>query len=113
MKLKELKTEAYRRCGVTTTKQLKKQFPHLTKNRDLRRKTSWQAIVDYLADDLTLADIERTDREVKQGLHRIGRATGQSYQEVEDTWQMLNDTPIEKSFAIVEREYALSVEDAE
>lgn len=114
MKLKELKAEAYRRCGVTTTKQLKKQFPHLTKDRDLRFKASWQSIVDDLADDLTLADIERSEQEVKQGLHRIGRVTGQSYQDVESIWQTLDSASAEESFAIVEREYALSIaEDAE
>jgi hypothetical protein len=108
MKLNELKVKVYRRCGVTTTQQLKKQYDHLTKNRDLRFKASWLEIVEALADDFTLADLERNDQQIKQGLHRIGRVIGQSYQAVEDTWQKLNDKPIEESFAAVEREYALS-----
>ena len=110
MRINEIKTKVYQRCGVNSTSQLKKQFNHLTEGKDLRYKISWQAILKALDDDYTLADLDRDTHRMKQSLHRIGRALGHSYKDVEDNWDRMNDKPIEKSYAAAEREYLASLE---
>lgn len=110
MRINDIKAKVYQRCGVTSTSQLKKQFTHLTQEKDLRYKVSWQAILDALENDYTFADLNRNTQRMKQSLHQVGRALGHSYQAVEDTWEQMSNKPIEKSYAAVEREYLASLE---
>lgn len=95
MKLQEIKIEVFRLTGVPRTPELKRQRPDLTQGRDLRYKAEWLAMLDILKQqhtvqpDITLDELERQDIELKQSLHRVGRITGLSAQDVEETWKTI------------------------
>lgn len=110
MNIKEIKDKVYQKTNVLNTAELKRERPDLTKGKDLRYKKSWQHILDALEDDYTLDDLEQDAKELHQNLHRIGRAFGQSYQQVEDTWEEINSKPIEQIFAEIEQDYLASLE---
>lgn len=95
MKLQAIKSEVFRLTGVPLTPELKRQRPDLTLGRDLRFKAEWIAILDILRQqqteqpDITLNELEQQDIELKQSLHRVGRITGLSVQDVEATWKTI------------------------
>lgn len=91
MKLQNIKTEVFRRVGVSSTIALKRQHSYLTKGRDLRYKSQWLEIHSILQDDLTLEDLDRQEIELKQSLHRMGRLAGTSFAAVEETWRSIQE----------------------
>ncbi len=89
MKLQVIKTEVFRQVGVAETTALKKQRPDLTQGRDLRYKAQWLLIYSLLQDDLTLDDLAREEKELKQSLHRVERLAGTAVVAVEKAWQII------------------------
>ncbi len=96
MKLKEIKVQVYQLSGTETTRQLKKKYPELTKSKDLRYKKHWQALLDHFTQadhshdgDLSLKDLEESDKMLRESLAKVGAMAGLSKEEVEMDWQRI------------------------
>ncbi|MEL6137877.1 MAG: hypothetical protein AAGJ95_09605 [Cyanobacteria bacterium J06554_11] len=51
MKLVAIKQECYAISGAATTPELKKQYPSLAKDRDFRRRKTWEYVLKRLRED--------------------------------------------------------------
>ena len=94
MKLGEIKQKVFGLTGTENTKQLKKKRLNLTKGRDLRYKAQWLEILEKLeADtqvpDLSLGDLENSERMLRKSLLAVGHLTGLSDNQVEVDWQRI------------------------
>lgn len=95
MNMRSLKQNVYRLTCTESTKQLKKQRSDLTQGRDLRYKFQWQemlAQLERLCDcglDISLDDLERSDRDSKESFFKLGRALGKSHESLEIEWQRI------------------------
>ncbi len=95
MKMQRLKQEVYDLTQTLTTKQLKKQHPDLTAGRDLRYKAQWTEILDKLkalraqGQDISMADLQASEKMLKQSLVRVGRLSGLSDRDIEADWQRI------------------------
>lgn len=95
MKLQKIKQEVYELTCTSNTKQLKKQRPELVKNRDLRYKIQWMTIlneIQFLRSqglDLSLTDVEESEKMLKESLFTVGHLAGLSDQTIELDWQRI------------------------
>jgi hypothetical protein len=95
MKMKAIKQEIYEMTGTNNTKQLKKQRPDLTKDKDLRYKIHWQEISTHIKilrkQDLNLSftDLEQSEIMLKQSLLTVGRIAGLDDKKIEIDWQRI------------------------
>ena len=95
MKLQEIKNKVYKLTCTQNTKCLKKQRPELVKNRDLRYKIIWIAILDEIkllqsqGLDFSLTDLEESEKMLKQSLFTVGNLAGLSNESIELDWQRI------------------------
>ena len=96
MKLKEIKAQVYQLSGTKTTRHLKKEYPELTQSKDLRYKKHWQGLLDYFTQadhshegDLSLKDLEESDKMLHDSLAKVGAMAGLSEETVEMDWQRI------------------------
>lgn len=95
MKMQKLKQEVYNLTQTSNTKQLKKEHPDLTADRDLRYKAQWAEILDKLkalraeGQDLSIADLQESEKMLKQSLVKVGRLSGLSDRDIEMDWQRI------------------------
>lgn len=95
MKIKEIKQEVYFLTSTKNTQQLKQQRPNLIKGKDLRYKLQWQAIFEEIkqlrnqALDISLADLEASDKMLKNSLFKVGKLAGISEQKLELDWKKI------------------------
>ncbi|MEA5508916.1 hypothetical protein VB715_03985 [Crocosphaera sp. UHCC 0190] len=95
MKLQEIKQKVYQLTCTKNTKILKKQRPELVKNRDLRYKIQWIAILDEVkllrsqGLDFSLTDLEESEKMLKKSLLTVGHLAGLSNEMIELDWQRI------------------------
>ncbi len=95
MKMQVIKQEVYGLTCTTNTTQLKKEHPSLTDGRDLRYKEHWLEILSQLKtlqsqqSDLSLAELEQSEKMLKNSLFRVGRMAGLDDSELETDWQRI------------------------
>jgi hypothetical protein len=94
MKMAEVKQEVYKLTGTGTTQDLKKAHPALTQGRDLRYKDHWLSILEQICTlkqtpDISLADLEQSERMLKESLFKVGAMAGLSEAELETDWQRI------------------------
>lgn len=95
MKLKNIKQEVYNFICTKNTKQLKKERPDLTSGKDLRYKTNWEAILSQIKLsrkqnlDISLNDLEASEKMLKQSLLNVGRLAGLSDEKIKIDWQRI------------------------
>ena len=95
MKMQKLKQEVYNLTQTSNTKQLKKEHPDLTADRDLRYKAQWAEILDKLkalraqGQDLSIADLQESEKMLKQSLMKVGHLSGLSDRDIEMDWQRI------------------------
>ncbi len=95
MKLQEIKQQVYQLTCTKNTKYLKKQRPELVKNRDLRYKIQWIAILDQIkllrtkALDFSLTDLEESEKMLKKSLFTVGHLAGLSNETIELHWKRI------------------------
>ena len=93
--MQKLKQEVYNLTQTSNTKQLKKEHPDLTADRDLRYKAQWAEILDKLkalraeGQDLSIADLQESEKMLKQSLVKVGRLSGLSDRAIEMDWQRI------------------------
>lgn len=90
----EVKQEVFRLTGTGTTQELKQERPELTKGRDLRYKDHWISILEQIrvlkqTPDISLADLEQSERMLKASLFKVGSMAGLSEAELEVDWQRI------------------------
>lgn len=102
MKMQGLKQAVFELTGTENTKQLKRQRPDLTKGRDLRYKAQWEEVLGNLKAlrqeglDLSLEDLERSEKMLKDSLVKVGQVSGLTDEQIESDWQRLK---LEAQFA--------------
>ena len=64
-KLQTIKSSALQLAGVSSTKQLKKIYPHLTAGLDLRTKAAWLHLHSSLQGEITIASLVRDELNLK------------------------------------------------
>lgn len=90
-----LKQEVYNLTQTLNTRQLKKERPDLAAGRDLRYKAQWAEILENLkalraeGQDISLADLQASEKMLKQSLAKVGRLSGLSSQAIETDWQRI------------------------
>ncbi|WP_211517532.1 hypothetical protein [Geitlerinema sp. PCC 9228] len=94
MKISEIKQEVYRLTRTQNTKELKKKYPNLTQGRDLRYKAQWSQILTLAKDlnlesDLSLEDLEQSEKMLKESLYKVGYMANLSSREIEKDWQRI------------------------
>lgn len=94
MKMAEVKQTVYKLTGIDSTQELKKAHPDLTKGRDLRYKDHWLSILEQIrtlkqTPDISLADLEQSERMLKEALFKVGSMAGLSEAELEMDWQRI------------------------
>lgn len=94
MKMAEVKQTVYKLTGIDSTQELKKAHPDLTKGRDLRYKDHWLSILEQIrtlkqTPDISLADLEQSERMLKESLFKVGSMAGLSEAELEVDWQRI------------------------
>ena len=96
MKMAEVKQEVYSLTKTKSTKELKKGHPELTKGLDLRYKAHWLRILEQVKSlrqqvpDISLDDLERSEKMLKDSLFKVGAMAGMTEQELELDWQRIN-----------------------
>ncbi|MCC0176170.1 hypothetical protein I4641_04150 [Waterburya agarophytonicola K14] len=102
MKLTEIKQEVYSLTCTKNTKQLKRERSDLTTKKDLRYKSHWTDILNKInllreqALDLSLKDLEESEKMLKESLFAIGRLSGLDNNKMEGDWQRIQ---LEAQFA--------------
>lgn len=95
MKMQEIKQEVYSLTCTKSTRQLKQERPDLVTGKDLRYKLEWQAIFEKIKQlrsqnlDISLADLETSDKMLKESLFKVGKLAGISEKEIELDWQKI------------------------
>lgn len=95
MKLCEIKLKVFDLLSVTETKQLKKNYPHLVRGKDLRYRVSWSDLLNQLlvieADvgTVTLETLQETDEYLRQSFFETHRFLGYSDDKIEVEWQRI------------------------
>jgi hypothetical protein len=95
MKLNEIKENVFTLTCTKSTKQLKKEHPHLTQNSDLRYKSHWLQILEKLKalrvtdDDMSILDLEKSEIMLKESLFHIGKIASMSDESLEIDWQRI------------------------
>jgi len=95
MKIQEIKQEVLSLTCTSSTKQLRKERPDLTKGRDLRYKREWTNILEKLkilrlqGEELSLTDLEQSEKMLQESLFKIGRIAGLSDDKIEIDWQRI------------------------
>lgn len=84
-KIADIKTEVYRRCGVSSTKELK-QFSAEYSKLDFRFKVNWKKVLASLEDDLTISDLDRQNEQARVAHMTMGRLVGMGLSEIEKEW---------------------------
>lgn len=114
MKLTHIKQKVYILTCTKNTKQLKQERLDLTNGKDLRYKSHWIGILDRInllreqGLDLSLDDLEASEKMLKQSLFTVGRLSGLSDEKIEVDWQRIQleaqfeDVHIEELFHIEE-----------
>jgi hypothetical protein len=110
MNMQSIKQEIYHLTDTKNTQQLKKEHPDLTNEKDLRYKIHWQNILEQVKNlpslgtrckvsqpsavsfDLSITDLERSEKMLKDSLFKIGKISGLSDRELESDWQRINLT---------------------
>lgn len=80
-KINELKSEVFALLKVTSTIQLKKEYKSIASGKDFRFKKTWLELLESLTKCI---DLEASAKVIRQSMHRVGRAVGNSYQQTED-----------------------------
>ena len=92
----EVKQEVYSLTNTQSTKELKKGHPDLTQGLDLRYKDHWLQILEQVkalkqqAPDISLDDLERSEKMLKDSLFKVGSMAGLTEKELELDWQRIN-----------------------
>ncbi|MGB3136604.1 MAG: hypothetical protein WBG38_17510 [Nodosilinea sp.] len=94
MKMAEVKQEVYKLTGTETTQELKKKHPKLTKGRDLRYKAHWMNILEQVralkrTPDISLAELEESEKMLKNSLFKVGAMAGLTQNKLETDWQRI------------------------
>lgn len=94
MKMAAIKQEVYKLTGTETTKELKHDYPKLTQGRDLRYKAHWEKILEQVMalkqfPNISLADLEESEKMLKESLFKVGSMAGLSHDELEIDWQRI------------------------
>ena len=95
MKMQAIKQEVYQLTHTTSTPQLRKERKDLTQGRDLRYKAQWLEILEQLKalrsqeSDISLADLEQSEKMLKESLIKVGRLSGLSDRDIEADWQRI------------------------
>lgn len=95
MKMQEVKQEVYHLTCTKTTHQLRKERPDLTDGRDLRYKAQWIEVLEKTKElrekgfDISLEDLEKSERMLKESLYSAGRMTGLDDETIEINWQRI------------------------
>ncbi|AFZ36355.1 hypothetical protein Sta7437_2834 [Stanieria cyanosphaera PCC 7437] len=95
MKMQAIKQEIYEMTCTKNTKQLKKEHPDLTKDKDLRYKIHWQQILQQLKVlreqnlELSFTDLEKSARMLKKSLFTVGKIAGLDNNKIEIDWQRI------------------------
>ncbi|MGB3309537.1 MAG: hypothetical protein WBG32_04220 [Nodosilinea sp.] len=94
MKMAEVKQEVYKLTGTETTQELRKAHPKLTEGLDLRYKTHWLSILEQVhalkkTPDISLDELEQSEKMLKASLFKIGALAGLSQDELEIDWQRI------------------------
>jgi hypothetical protein len=95
MKMQDIKQEIYEMTCTNNTKQLKKERPDLTQDKDLRYKIHWQQILKQLqllrkqGLDFSLTDLEQSEIMLKQSLFTVGKIAGLDDEKIEIDWQRI------------------------
>lgn len=93
-KVADIKMEVYRRCGVSSTKELK-QFSAEYSKVDFRYKANWKKVLASLQDDLTISDLDRQNEQARVAHMTMGRLVGMGLSEIEKEWSDLATTEID------------------
>ncbi|MEL7085886.1 MAG: hypothetical protein AAGM36_15465 [Cyanobacteria bacterium J06597_1] len=90
MNINELKAQVYHLSRTGNTRQLKLRYPNIVKNYDLRFKTSWSEVLSSFQivaeEDLSLADLEKSELMLHNSLLKIGTIAGLSINSIEKDW---------------------------
>ena len=95
MKLIEIKQEVYNLTQTRDTRQLKKERPDLTLGKDLRYKSHWLEILHQTkilkkqSIDISIEDLDRSEKMLKQSLLTVGRMAGLNDSKIEIDWQRI------------------------
>lgn len=93
-KIIDIKMEVYRRCGVSSTKELKK-FSTEYLNLDFRFKAHWKKVLASLQNDLTISDLDRQEEQARVAHMTMGRLVGMGLSEIEKEWSNITTTEID------------------
>lgn len=95
MKLIEIKEKTFKLTGTSTTNQLKQKYSDLTTGKDLRRKEEWLTIFERVALwhprelEISLADLDNSEKMLKESIFNVGRMTGLNEDSLEISWQRI------------------------
>jgi hypothetical protein len=114
MKLREIKQEVYRLTCTANTKDLRRQRPDLSRGRDLRCKSQWEAMLEIIIDlrdkgqDFSINDLDESERTLKESLFKVGRLAGMSNEKIELDWQRIQ---LDSQYAMQFNEFNIHIED--
>ncbi|MGB7412741.1 MAG: hypothetical protein WA902_00895 [Thermosynechococcaceae cyanobacterium] len=93
-KMADLKTEVYRRCGISSTVELKNFSAEFLK-LDFRFKANWKKVLTCLQDDLTISDLDRQEEQARVAHMTMGRLVGMGLSEIEKEWSDISTAEID------------------
>lgn len=108
-KIVDIKTEVYRRCGVSSTKELK-QFSIEYEELDFRFKANWKKVLASLQHDLTVSDLDRQEEQARVAHMTMGRLVGMRLSEIEKEWSDISTAEIDYDLIDSALELAEAVE---
>jgi hypothetical protein len=93
MKLQAVKEVVFKLTSTISSRELKKQYPDLTKGRDLRYKSHWLEILEQVQvsrkTDLSLEDLQSSEEMLKDSLFNVGRLAGLDDDQLLTDWHRI------------------------
>jgi hypothetical protein len=95
IKIANLKYQIYQILDVNCTLNLKKKYPSLVQDRDLRYKKSWKSILSDVMkspkdfEDVTLEKLEKSHFMIKNSFFKIKKMSGMNDKDIEIEWHRI------------------------